>query len=253
MADTLRDLASWYPITAQEGKIPEIVPHILDVRVCITLDASDLKAQIDKLEGKNVFSVTLSNITPNICSVHCESPLDLPSDFIDFTIPVYIGRDILPNTGRSYLILDEELTYDSELKLHPDCVIFEQKAPTISLRTRDTVSFVDSYEVDGFVGNARTYTYKNKLSFNDGHNVTVAFKDNTVIFNALSGAGLGLYREPPFVEPNLSYAQKIYGLTSINGFYPEITIKGYKNINVAASAPKTGTQVKLTIGSNTKL
>lgn len=253
MADTLRDLASWYPIIAQGGKIPDIVPHILDVRVCITLEASDLKAQIDKLEGKNVFSVTLSNITPNICNVHCESPLSLPSDFIDFTIPVYVGRDILPNTGRSYLILDEELSYADELKLHPDCIIFEQKAPTIKLCTRDVVSTVDSYEVDGFVGRAKTYEYTNKLSFTDGHNVSVDFKDNTIVFKAISDAGLGLYKEPPFVEPNLSYAQKIYGLTSINGFYPEAAIKGYKNISVSASAPKVGTQVKLTLGSNTKL
>ena len=239
MADTLRDLAVWYPFLPTEAKIPDAVPHILDIKVCITIPAIDVR-RLSNIVNGSLFSVYVSSLSDTNCTVLYQSPIAELNGTLN--IPVHVGRDSRPEFGESYVVVAQPVSYSGDrLQLHPDCLVFMQLSPSITLHDRTHVSVVDSYETDGNMKSPKLFRFANSLTLCDGYNVKVSMSDGSAAVVGASGKGLGLYRTPPYIEDGLNYSKTVYGLNTINGITTDVTISGSTVVSVSDSSNTPGT------------
>lgn len=243
MAESVRDLAVWYPFMPAAGTKPGWVDRILDLRLVVILPEADLD-HMDRAAGHNESIVTaqLESFDSSHARIKVLSPVY--SEAQDMTVPIYSGRDAVPTTA-SYMVVEEDFSdsdSDCGLEVHPGCLVLLQEAPKLGFMTRNVVSSVDGRvddsdpsrqtRIDGADYSDSVY-YPTKLD--NGHNVEVYLAGESIVFNASPGAGLGVYTDPPYTDVHTYSVQPSRGLRSINGLSGTVMISSGPSVDESTS------------------
>lgn len=214
MSNALKELAVSYPFMP-DASTPASLKRIKDVRIVYILPAADMVEPgrhslehyaelISISEDEAIFKI--------VCVVFGVDE--------QVTVPVIVGIDAVPTTN-SYVLVDEPVTYSGTHSLHPDCLLFLQLAPRLSVVERTNVTkegtavYSDPVPVSGPT-----------VKINNGHNVRVSGSTSNIRFSGGAGAGKGLYEELPFIDITPEDLQIGQGLRSINGLTHNVNIIG---------------------------
>ena len=215
MSNTIRDLIAWYPLLPSGTAPPDAVSKILDMKIIVCLEPVD--TQYDQVYNSPEFSFQLLSISGGSATVRRVCPL--AGEPANMTINVYVGRDACPPSGESYIVVSESVSWTGSAEVHPDCVLFMQRAPVLTFYA---TSLTEAFEV------AHTACPMLPLSFADGHNMQVEHSSGVLRFISGSGYGLGIFTEPPGgtggVVVDAPAAQISKGLRSINGLTGDVRI-----------------------------
>ena len=157
------------------------------------------------------------------------------------SVPVSVGVDTASAYGNTYLIASEALTAQTlttPIEVHPDCLMFLQTAPILSVQNRQNLTADDTPETQV------TYQMSPTLVFTDGYNVSVSKTATGVLFTGIPGAGLGVHTavtSPYVTTVPLDYKASV-GLRSINGIENSVMFKG-----AVVQVSATGGTVTLTL------
>lgn len=246
MSESLRDLATWYPLLPADGAVPAIARNILDMRVCVEIPVGDLRIHGQRRRIETQGQAMLTAVSPTALTVvvtrgHLDGETGAaPTQ--TYSVPVFIGRDVVPPATGSYAICAAapvQETLATAYEVHPNCLLFHQPAPSVSFMERGPVNSNDAQidpatgtRINGAVNRYPGAAYLPVLSFESGYNVNVSGADSLLAFTGTVGAGKGIWVGSPFHDlPNWN-TQPGRGLRSINGQGEIVTFAGANSINV---------------------
>lgn len=218
MIEAVKDLAVSYPFIPG-STVPEALKHIKDARIVFELPANTYRQS-----GSNTlqFYAELVSISPTKAVFHVVcTPFGVDANV---TVPVNVGIFNVP-MGNSYVLVDEPVTYTGSHMLHPDCLIFLQKAPKLSVADRTNVRSDDSYS-------SEVYGFGPTIAFADGYNVSVSGNESMVVFNGGEGSGLGIWLTSPWIDVKDSTLRAAVGLRTINGKNGDVQINGSSSVGI---------------------
>ena len=235
MTEPIRDLANWYPLLPS-GSMPSAAKDVLDVRVIVKLPAEDYAYQVNGV-AKDMCSAVLDSFSSSVATVSVTLPDGVRQQM---SIPVYVGRDAGPAPGGSYVVIAKTQPGVSAVdrRIHPDCLLFMQDAPTVTFMNRGSVSKIDARpgqhggRQDGATGDP-TPVSLNPLSFEDGYNVSVSVVDGSLVFTGAAGAGAGVFTSSPYSDVASLATTPGKGLRSINGKTGDVVITGSDVVDVS--------------------
>ena len=131
------------------------------------------------------------------------------------TVPVVTDVDArtkLSMLGSSYVLTNGTVTSGAllaSMDIHPDCLVFTQEAPTLTLETQ-----------------TGAVTFGSSLKLTDGYNTTVTDTGDGVLITGIEGGGLGRL-------PTDRMKEGMCGLRSINGIEGAVSLSGYNQTTIA--------------------
>jgi len=252
-SESLRAIATWYPIlpvlppdtdtSAVYEKLKAIARNILDVRAVVDIPSGiDETSLMDsgmslRLSGYSIAAVTaVFSFTAGGTGMEQE-----------VNLPIHVGRDSIPDAGKSYCILRETLEnafsfsssdMDVPVLFHPDCIMPRQLPSLLKIYMKDTPSTSGDSEFSSIV--------YGDLDFADGHNTSLAFYGNSLRITGGSGLGKGIYTEPPYSDVSDYSALYSRGLRGINGLTGDIDISSAGD-NLSVTTESTGDVISLSL------
>lgn len=219
MIESIKDLAVCYPFLPG-STVPDALKHIKDARIVFELPAKTYKR--DYINSQQFYAELVSiSASDAVFRVVCV-PFDIDEQV---TVPVTVGLFNSPGTN-NYVLVDEAVTYNGTHRLHPDCLLFFQKAPKLHVRERRAVT---SNDTAGFTA---TYDFGPEITFSDGNNVNVSGNDTTVILTGGEGNGLGIWMTSPWIDISSSTLRAAAGLRTINGKQGNVLIAGSSSVSI---------------------
>ena len=220
MISNIKELAVSYPFLPLTT-VPGALKHIKDVRIIYILPVGDGAATSShSLEHY----AELIAITEAVASFRIVCTILNIDEQVD--VPVTTGVDVVP-VANSYIIVDEPVAYTGTHRLHPDCVLFMQQAPRLSVRERTDVTKNDeaTYEEPILIAGPT-------IAINDGHNVQASGTTAGMRFTGGVGSGKGIYTELPYNDVEPDDVKMGHGLKSINGITDAVTIAGSSSVSL---------------------
>lgn len=219
MIEAIKDLSVSYPFLPG-STVPDELKHIKDARIIFELPAKTYERQAVNAQQ---FYASLISIADSgaIFQVVC-IPFGIDEQV---TVPVTVGLFNTPG-GNSYVLVDEPVTYTGSHILHPDCLLFFQKSPKLSVRERRAVTSSDT------AGFTNSYSFGREIAFSNGNNVSVSGNDTTIILTGGEGNGLGIWMESPWIDINSSTLRAAAGLRTINGKQGNVLIAGSSSVSI---------------------
>lgn len=209
MDNNIRDLSAWYPFIPGEGTLPDIAANILDLSVSVTLPSYDIQQRSDG-NNNNMLSCALTAIDNEAATISIDC---LESFTVD--VPVFIGRDAMPDDVGDYVIIKEEISESLSnlegLYIRPDCLTLGQLPPTATFYTRGQVT------QDDVASSSTIVPMSSGLAFRSGHNVSVAVENGAIVFTGAPNAGSRVFTTPPYTDLPKYVQVPGKGLRSING------------------------------------
>lgn len=232
--NNLKDLYVDYPflpvVTA-----PAWFKSVKYMRITVVLDAFQ---PTEMGRNGNFITATLTGISPT--KVYVNVTCQQYSWNHDYEIDVFTGT--IPS-GNNYVYTDSELPTLTGLsyQIHPDCMVFQQIAPTLHMeKTTSSSSPVMQLEKGAsgisqwlFADLVASELVDGVLRLANGHNVDVSGSSDTVLFTGTPGAGIGQWVTAPYSTEGSSFdGFRGKGLRSINGKTGHVLITGDRSVAV---------------------
>lgn len=254
MSNTVRELANWYPIipipdpSAVITPAPyEIARKITDARIRINVKPfatleylaytqNAVKATIEAIEDDVAEIAVTSSAEPDIEGAELATSDGLWH--VSMLVPVYEDIDSEPYADSFVIVPNSDITIPEALSgrlvLHPSCIEIRQLPPRLMLFDRGGVYSTDSNTETHVVTPVQTVYYASTSPhLVSGHNVSISVDGQALVFKGASAAGKGVYTEPPYVDPDVTYAvHKGRGMRSVNGFTGNVSIVGDASVLV---------------------
>lgn len=217
MAYNVRDIAEWYPFIPTAGAVPDVVYHVLDMRIRLEIPASDDIYKLALAGDEGISRIVLTSISGNVAEVRCEGELFEDGE-LEISVPVLIGRDASGIPSSSYMIVDSNVSFTGELRIHPECLVIFQETPKLQLYNRmdvDTEETQSGWELAGELV---------EVDLVDGFNVVVSADSEGLLWTGGAGIGEGVWVVPPYSDWSSYQPFCGTGLRGINGLLePVIT------------------------------
>lgn len=250
MANNIRDLAEWYPFIPEQfpagtqaagNEPPALAAVVLDMRILVALDASDTVYGLAFTGESAVDRIELTSISGSTAVVRCHGQL-WEEGHADIDLDVLVGRDMRGKPETSYIVMSEYRSFSGSLDVHPDCLMFMQRAPRLDIWTRHDVNVHEQPVSPG------ERLPSGDIGLADGNNVGVEWDGSGISWNGVAGAGAGIWLYPPYNGGSYYIMHGSVGMRSVNGM-SEVVIEGSPTVSVTA-ALEDNDDIVLTIRPN---
>lgn len=198
MLNSLKDLYISYPfMESVYPALPAWTEHVKDLHIVAELEPGDTTSDTN---GDRLMAFVVDFDTTNM---EADVEIWYGNQVVACTVPIYVDTDGCPDT-QTYMLVDSGFapsgTYGQ--RIHPDCIVYLQKAPSI----------------------ARQFTAV--ADFQNGYNVIASDIEDGVLFYGVEGGGLG--NEVVVLGGSSAVAPYAMGkgLRSINGKSGAVWIRG---------------------------
>lgn len=229
MFEPIKDRAIAYPF------LPNLATEVRELAATVR----DLRILITKEQWAFNKTLVLTTIQENlaifaIAVVGNDGTPDLQAA-TTIEVPITSGVDTIP-TGESYMLVDSAFSAIAAsttsaaletLRVCPDCFMFTETAPRISMVARTHLTTSDT-------ATCSIKQLGSTIKLQNGYNIAVSGDGTHIRWTAQEGGGIGRIPAGSDVFDNITsmpYVQE-RGLRSINGLTGNVSITGYSTLSI---------------------
>ena len=239
MLNDLKDLNISYPFMPVE-ETPAFFTAVKNMRIIIELPA--MQPTVADRNG-DFITAYLTGIVGSTATVHVVCHWYGYNENID--VPIVYGG--IP-TGNNWMYALDAVTWpenapEEGYRIHPACLAFQQKAPTLYIEgsTTGTPPIVtypedpDDEYMSPYLLDTDMIAWEDWLELENGHNVEVSGSSDSVVFTGAVGIGKGVFPAKPYVTDDDWSYKKGLGIRSINGLTGDVLILGERSVDVSGT------------------